>query len=163
MDDRFSYDGDFLIWTERQASALRALAAGSAGAANELDLEHVAEEIEDLGKSELNAVRSYIRNIFIHLIKAACEPDSPAIPHGSVEARAFHGSMMDRITPAMHARLELPQLWQRARDTALDDLAAYGRPAPAWLPVDCPFLQEDIAASRLSFAALAARIGPPAL
>ena len=81
MDDRFSYEDDFLVWTERQATALRALAKSRADLPNDLDLEHVAEEIEDLGISELKTVRSYIRNILIHVIKAACDPSSRAQAH----------------------------------------------------------------------------------
>jgi hypothetical protein len=38
------YDEDFYLWTIRQASLLRT------GRFNELDLEHVAEEIESIGK-----------------------------------------------------------------------------------------------------------------
>jgi Domain of unknown function DUF29 len=55
MDRPVSYDDDFLAWSEQQAAALRGL-AGRRGLPNELDLEHVAEEIEDLGRAEFNTV-----------------------------------------------------------------------------------------------------------
>ena len=38
---------------------------------NRFDREHVAEEIEDLGKSERDAVRSQIRRIIEHFLKLA--------------------------------------------------------------------------------------------
>jgi hypothetical protein len=39
------YEEDFYAWTQQQAELLRRLPAIS----NELDIEHIAEEIEDLG------------------------------------------------------------------------------------------------------------------
>jgi hypothetical protein len=41
------YEEDFYAWTQRQAELLCRLPAIS----NELDVEHIAEEIEDLGRS----------------------------------------------------------------------------------------------------------------
>jgi hypothetical protein len=60
MDD--SYDTDILAWSEQQASVLRGLRSRG-DLPNELDLEHVAEEIEDVGRSELNAAQSLIRQM----------------------------------------------------------------------------------------------------
>jgi hypothetical protein len=47
------YDTDVLEWSERQADLLRRLAAGERVNSADLDWQHVAEEIEDVGKSEL--------------------------------------------------------------------------------------------------------------
>jgi hypothetical protein len=58
------YDEDFYAWTQEQAAALRALRGD-----NRLDIEHLAEEIEDLGKSDLYAVESYVQQIMAHLLK----------------------------------------------------------------------------------------------
>ena len=69
MDDL--YDTDILAWSQRQAAVLRDLAARR-DLPNELDLDHVAEEIEDVGRSELNAVQSFIRLCLVHIVKAAC-------------------------------------------------------------------------------------------
>jgi hypothetical protein len=46
------YDTDFAEWAGRTADLLRG------GRLAEVDLQNVAEEIEDLGKSERSAVRS---------------------------------------------------------------------------------------------------------
>ena len=51
------YDEDFYAWTQQQAEVLRTHFQGD----NRLDVEHLAEEVEDLGKSELHAVESYRR------------------------------------------------------------------------------------------------------
>jgi Domain of unknown function DUF29 len=53
------YDHDILTWSRHQAALLRRLSRGEP--VNGVDWEHVVEEIEDVGLSELNAVRGYLR------------------------------------------------------------------------------------------------------
>ena len=60
MDRRSLYEDDIYAWAQQQADALRRLATRR-DLPNELDLENVAEEIEDVGRSELSRVESYIR------------------------------------------------------------------------------------------------------
>jgi hypothetical protein len=60
------YDRDVLAWSEHQATLLRRVARGER--VNDIDWTHVVEEIEDVGLSELNAVRSYLRQILAHLL-----------------------------------------------------------------------------------------------
>ena len=61
MGDSSVYDEDILIWSERQAAALRSLASRR-DLPNELDLANVIEEIEDVGKSEFHTVESPIES-----------------------------------------------------------------------------------------------------
>jgi hypothetical protein len=44
------YNQDFYLWTQAQAAALSA----GAGASNALDYEHLAEEVEALGRAARN-------------------------------------------------------------------------------------------------------------
>ncbi|MGC2201556.1 MAG: DUF29 domain-containing protein [Stellaceae bacterium] len=67
MDAKRLYSEDFVLWSKRQANALRAAARG--GSNRQLDWGHLAEEIEDLGISQHSALRSHIRRIIRHLIK----------------------------------------------------------------------------------------------
>ena len=60
MDRRSLYDEDIYAWAQQQADALRRLAGTRRDLPNELDLENVAEEIQDVGKSELGKVESFI-------------------------------------------------------------------------------------------------------
>ncbi len=64
------YDDDFYAWTQHQAAVLREMPAAD----NRFDREHVAEEIEDLGKSERDAVRSQVRRIIEHFLKLQYSP-----------------------------------------------------------------------------------------
>src|SRR5205085_11027039 len=74
MPDGPRYDDDFYAWTQYQAGVLRTLRTRD----NRFDREHLAEEIEDLGKSERDAVRSQVERVLLHLLKLAyspaCEP-----------------------------------------------------------------------------------------
>ena len=60
------YEDDFYAWTQAQAQALR---APGMRASNVVDWERVAEEIEDLGSEQRNAVLSHLLQIIIHLHK----------------------------------------------------------------------------------------------
>jgi Domain of unknown function DUF29 len=71
MPDGPRYDDDFFAWTQQQAMVLRTMVVAD----NRFDRENVAEEIEDLGRSERDAVRSQIRRIIEHLLKLAYSPD----------------------------------------------------------------------------------------
>ncbi len=70
MPDGPRYEDDFYAWTRHQAEVLRTMPVSD----NRFDREHVAEEIEDLGKSERDAVRRQIRRIIEHLVKLAYSP-----------------------------------------------------------------------------------------
>lgn len=65
------YDQDFHAWTRQQAEALRAAAAGRPTG---LDFEHLAEEIESLGKREHSELGSRIATIIEHLVKLEHSP-----------------------------------------------------------------------------------------
>ncbi|MGC2413224.1 MAG: DUF29 domain-containing protein [Stellaceae bacterium] len=59
------YDEDFYAWTQEQAELLRRFPAVS----NRLDIELIAEAIEDLDKSELHTVQSLCEHIIEHFLK----------------------------------------------------------------------------------------------
>jgi hypothetical protein len=59
------YDRDFYAWTLAQAEALRAKDWQA------LDPEHLAEEIEGLGKRDRRALQSNLRILLLHLLKVA--------------------------------------------------------------------------------------------
>src|SRR5438128_32988 len=63
------YDTDFAEWTARTADLLRT------GRMEEVDLEHLAEEVEDLGKRDRWAVHSQMLRLLLHQIKRRIQPD----------------------------------------------------------------------------------------
>jgi len=148
---RSTYDTDILEWSEQQAAALRDLSRTPQGRSNELDLEHVAEEIEDVGRSELMAVQSFVRQILVHVVKAVSAPDATSVLHWRKEVVGFHNDLLDRMTPSMPARINVSKLWQRAMRQAEADLAVYGQALASGLPQECPFTIAEITASDFDF------------
>jgi hypothetical protein len=63
------YDTDVLAWTERQADLLRRRAA------NEIDWDNIAEEIEAVGRSQKREVRNRLARLCQHLLKWAFQPE----------------------------------------------------------------------------------------
>jgi hypothetical protein len=57
------YEADLVAWAEANAALLRQ------GRLAEIDIDHIAEELEDVGKSERRALGSHLRNLMLHLLK----------------------------------------------------------------------------------------------
>jgi hypothetical protein len=96
------YDQDYVAWAETQAAALRARGGGR----NALDYDNLAEEIEDLGKSETRACESQIENIIEHLLKIEFVGPVETIPHWKAEIVGFRQELKKRLTRTIQNRLE---------------------------------------------------------
>jgi hypothetical protein len=62
------YDLDFYAWANEQAGLLRA------GKLAEADIEHIAEEIESMGKTEKRELTSRLKVLLLHLLKWRFQP-----------------------------------------------------------------------------------------
>src|SRR6202050_4997216 len=63
------YDRDFYAWSREQAELLRA------GELGRPDLEHIAEEIESMGKTEKRELVSRLTVLLLHLLKWRFQPE----------------------------------------------------------------------------------------
>jgi hypothetical protein len=151
---RSLYDDDILLWSEQQADAIRKLGSTRRDLPNELDIENVAEEIESVGRSELAAVKSYLRLIFLHLIKLLVEYGSNAAPHWRGEIVGFHSDMMERYAPSMRHRIDIDEIWRSAREQLTLTYDGEQRQVVADLPERCPFSIDDVVTRRIDSAAL---------
>ena len=111
------YRTDIVTWSRLQADRLRRHLAGER--VNDLDWEHVIEEIEDLGNSEIAAVRSFLIQAMIHALKIARWPASPAVNHWTGEAANFLQQAQDRYRRSMARDLSVETCFARARRTVL--------------------------------------------
>ena len=65
---RTNYETDVVAWANEQAGFVRA------GRFDQLDLKHIAEEIEDVGKSEQRELASRMAVLLAHLLKWEHQP-----------------------------------------------------------------------------------------
>jgi hypothetical protein len=106
------YERDILSWSQHQADLLRRLARGER--VNDVDWEHVVEEIEDAGLSELHAVESYLDLMLVHLLKIHGWPDSPSVDHWRAEVGSFQKNAARRLAPSMRQRIDVAKLYTDA-------------------------------------------------
>ena len=114
---------------------------------NRFDREHVVEEIEDLGKSERDAVRSQIRRIIEHLLKLANSPADPPRFDWMETIDDARQTIADKISPTLRRDAEavLEKLFAEARRRAARGLRRYGEADAAdALPQTCPYSLDEI-------------------
>jgi hypothetical protein len=103
------YDTDILLWSEQQADLLRQRSA------NALDWDNLAEEIGDVGRSQLHAVESHLILALLHDLKAEAWPLSRDVEHWRAEARGHRDDARRHFTPSMVQRLDVEKLYHQAR------------------------------------------------
>jgi len=136
------YDEDFYAWTQLQARELRRIAGDQSNLA--LDLPHLAEEIRDLGKEQRNALRSWTRQILVHLLLLQHSPAGGPRSGWASEITVARADLADRLTVTLRRDLErrLPQLFTVARKLAMLKLAEHGETAE--LPEICPYSLDQV-------------------
>ena len=68
MSNSTLYEQDFYAWANEQAQLLRT------GKLSEADIEHIAEEIESMGKTEKRELVSRLTVLLLHLLKWQFQP-----------------------------------------------------------------------------------------
>ncbi len=86
-----NYDNDVIAWAQEQANLLRS------GQFSLLDIEHIAEEIEDVGKSEQRELASRMSVLLAHLLKWEYQPER----RGSSFEDTIH-TQRERIARRIH-------------------------------------------------------------
>lgn len=150
-DPTADHDTDVYAWSQTQAARLRTLRDSGARLPVALDLDHIAEEIEDLGKSELRAAESFIRLILSHLAKALSDPNARARAHWATEATGWHADLLGAYTPAMRRMIDMDELWRLALRQAEKALAEHGKALRADLPARCPVALDVLVAKEFEF------------
>jgi len=134
------YEKDFLLWSEQQATALR---AGNLAA---LDKDGLLEELEDMGNERKEALQSLIRNILAHLLKleysSATDPRAGWVEE-ITEFRAQAETKLDDTPSLKHYAEGLHQkAWPQARKMVEKSFRVYQEKAN--LPNNCPYTLDDV-------------------
>jgi Domain of unknown function DUF29 len=140
-DPMGEYDTDILLWSERQSELLRRRATGELVNDADLDWPNIAEEIESVGREQLHAVQSLLRQAIIHRLKAMAWPQSSAVAGWQDEELQFRQDVFDRYTPAMRQRIDLARSYRRALQRVPKQIDGL---APQPLPNVCPSTLDDL-------------------
>jgi hypothetical protein len=135
------YEQDFYAWAKAQADLLRA------GRYADLDLEHLIDEVDDLGESLRRSVRSRIRTLIEHLLKLEHSPARDPRSGWYDTVLTQRSDLLDELTASIRREVEptLPDLYERARQNAATSLRKHGEHDPAAaLPATCPYTFDEI-------------------
>lgn len=131
------YDQDFHAWTQEQAAALRA------GRFTELDIEHLAEELDSLGARERRELTHRLAVLLAHLLKWQHQPERRGNSWRlTVEVQRL--DLQDLLSQNPSLRPQLPSRIQDAYRKAVL-LAAQETGIPKGrFPAECPYTGEQV-------------------
>ncbi|MGJ5673056.1 MAG: DUF29 domain-containing protein [Nostochopsis sp.] len=142
------YDRDLQYWIEQTIQQLRNREFES------LDIEHLIEELVELGKVEKNALKSNLTILLAHLLKLMLQHDVPDMMKGS-----WYSSVLEHRQRVLNNLSDTPSLksfFAEAIEKAYPDgrklaikegkLAKFGVRVPeeSEYPIVCPFSVEQI-------------------
>lgn len=113
MSKHHAYEKDIVAWADEQASLLRAYSRETV-LSNAIDWDHIAEEIETVGRTETRVVTSAIRLVFLHLMKLALLPNSSSSNHWKAEIVGWLADIRADFTPSMAQKVNVQDFWTRA-------------------------------------------------
>jgi predicted DNA-binding ribbon-helix-helix protein len=134
---RTRYEDDLYTWVQEQVAFLRA------GRVDALDLEHIAEELEGVSKSEFAKLQSALRVLVMHMLKWDQQPEhrTPSWIFSIREQRRRYGRVL-QDNPGLKPRIHeaLGNAYPDARDWASDETHL----PPDEFPSECPYTWDDI-------------------
>jgi len=104
-----SYENDVIAWSIEQAGFIRA------GRWDQLDLEHLADEIEDVGKAERHEFESRMALLLAHLLKWQFQPERRG-KSWELTIKEQRRRIARRLeeTPSLKADLKTDDFWDEA-------------------------------------------------
>lgn len=142
------YNQDFQFWIEQTIHQLQKREFES------LDVEHLIEELIDLGRAEKNALKSNLKILLAHLLKLKVQADVPnTMKGGWYDSVVEHRQrVLDNLadTPSLKSFLVevIEKAYPDARKVAIKEskFAIFGIriPEESEYPTTCPFSIEQI-------------------
>lgn len=134
-----TYDKDVVAWAQEQAQLLRS------GQFADLDIEHIADEIESVGKSEQRELASRMAVLLAHLLKREFQPDHRG--SGWEVTIHTHRKIIERRirkSPSLKAAMSDADWWADAWDDAVEAASKETGMAYTDFPEVCPWSQEQV-------------------
>jgi hypothetical protein len=131
------YDHDFFEWTQHTAALLRA------GRLGELDVVHLAEEVEEMGKRDRRELESRLQVLLVHLLKwgSQAERRSPSWRRTIIAQRAGIERVL-RDSPSLRPRVAADL--ERHYADAVDRAAIETELPPGHFPARCPWTSAEL-------------------
>lgn len=142
---RPSFDADYYLWALDQARHLRAMGKLRPNAPIDWDL--LAEEVEELARSDRRACDSYVEQIVAHLLKLEYSRISEARGHWRGEIATFRAALEKTVTPSIERALrdELVRRLRNGRKLAIERLVEDEAGIADRMPEQPPYTFEQIA------------------
>lgn len=134
-----TYRKDFSLWVDQTAQLLREHRW------HEVDMPHLIEEVEDLGKSERRGIASQLTRLLLHLLKWQYQPQrrSDSWLDSITDARTqLELTIEDSPSLKRYPAEKLEESYQRARRQA----AKQTRIEISVFPETCPYPVEQVLA-----------------
>jgi hypothetical protein len=148
------YETDVIAWANEQAALLRA------GRFDEIDVEHISDEVEDVGKSEQRELASRMAVLLAHLLKWQFQPSHRG---ASWEAtiRIQRNAIDRRIqkTPSLRFSLSDADWWADAWGDAIESAVKETCIPYTEFPDTCPWTSDQVMCHDFS----PCEPGPPSL
>ena len=132
-----SYERDYYAWAMKNAQLIRQ------GKLSEIDLNNIAEELEDVGKSERRALRNHIKNVILHLLKWRYQPNfreaswRQSVRNGRI---AIH----EIVTESPSLNRDIAQLIESEYSSAQADAVDETGLSASTFPPTCPFSESQM-------------------
>ncbi len=95
------YETDVIAWANEQAALLRA------GRFSELDIEHISDEVEDVGKSEQRELMSHMVVLLSHLLKWKFQPERRGASwEKTIKAQRLEIALSLKESPSLKSKIE---------------------------------------------------------
>ncbi|MCG1054021.1 DUF29 domain-containing protein [Mycetohabitans sp. B5] len=134
-----SYDEDVIAWANEQAALLRA------GKLSSIDIEHIAEEIEDVGKSEQRELANRMAVLLSHLLKWEFQSERRGASwEATIHTQRNSIERRIRKTPSLKASLNDPDWCADAWDDAVEAASKETGLSYTTFPETCPWSMEQV-------------------
>ena len=137
MTNPLNYETDYLSWLDTQAQHLRA------GELDQLDREHLLEELEGMSRSERRQLRNRLIVLVLHLLKMRYQPARRSRSWTvTIITQRVDISLLLRESPSLRPTLAttLDEIYANARREAAQETGL----AIDQFPVDCPFTIDQV-------------------
>lgn len=134
-----SYEEDIVAWSIEQAALLRD------GKLSALDIAHIAEEIEDVGKSEQRELANRMAVLLSDLLKWEHQPERRGASwESTIHAQRNSIGRRIRKTPSLKASLDDADWWADAWDDAVDAAVKETGMSYTVFPATCVWSANDV-------------------